>query len=301
MKKHELITAMITPFKESDAYAIDFDATKKIILHLASTGSDCILVAGTSGECPTLSHEEEIELLQFTKKVLKENNASTKVMFGAGSNNTATAVKMSALAQMNGADSILSVCPYYNKPNQEGLKEHFSQIAQACDLPIYLYNVPSRTNISINAETIFYLAENFANIKGLKEASTNFDLITEIRTKLSAQEFSIYSGDDSLTLPMLNIGANGVISVASHLVGTEIKEMMIYFNNYQIAEAQKIHNKLFPLFTALFTEPNPTCIKEALGIMNMCSNKLRAPLVNLSLEQKEDLKKVLQNTIKATI
>lgn len=135
----------------------------------------------------------------------------------------------------------------------------------------------------------------------IKEASTNFDLITEIRTKLSAQDFSIYSGDDSLTLPMLNIGANGVISVASHLVGTEIKEMMIYFNKYQIAEAQKIHNKLFPLFTALFTEPNPTCIKEALGIMNMCSNKLRAPLVNLSLEQKEDLKKVLQNTIKATI
>jgi 4-hydroxy-tetrahydrodipicolinate synthase len=298
MPKLELITAMITPFKKDDEYSIDYDAAKKIIQHLVKTKSDTILIAGTSGESPTLTHEEEIELLQFTKNTLRELNVHTKIMFGAGSNNTLTAVKMTQEAQKHGADSVLLVCPYYNKPNQTGLFEHFSKIAEATTLPIVLYNVPSRTVVSLNAQTIIKLALKYPNIVGLKEASTNFDLITEIRANLKFNEFKIYSGDDSLTLPMLGIGANGVISVAAHFAGEEMREMMDLYTKYDIEAAQKLHTRLFPLFMALFTQPNPTCAKEAMGIIGLCSNKLRLPLVNLSSAEREELKKILLQTTK---
>lgn len=298
MQKLELITAMITPFEKDDEHAIDYEATKKLIKHLVDNSSDTILVAGTSGESPTLSHEEEIELLKFTKKTLTELGANTKIMFGAGSNNTHTAANMAKRGEDNGADSILTVCPYYNRPSQEGMIEHFSAVAKATKLPIVLYNVPSRTNVSINAQSIFTLVESCENIIGIKEASTNFDLLTEIRTKLNASEFKIYSGDDSLTLPMLSIGANGVISVASHLVGEEIREMMDFFTKLELEAAQKLHSRLFPLFMALFTEPNPTCIKEAMGIIGISSNKLRLPLINLSDKKREELKQVLLQTTK---
>ena len=295
MPELELITAMITPFKKEDAYAIDYDATARLIKHLVDNSTDTILIAGTSGESPTLSHEEEIELLQFTRKTLNELGTDTKIMFGAGSNNTFTAAKMAKLAQENGADSILSVCPYYNRPSQAGMIEHFSKVAEACSLPIVLYNVPSRTNVSINTESIMTLVNKYENIVGIKEASTNFDQLTEIRTKLSSKEFKIYSGDDSLTLPMLSIGANGVISVASHLVGNELREMMDSFAKLELEQAQKLHSRLFSLFMALFTEPNPTCIKEAMGIIGISSNTLRLPLVNLSSEKRDELKKILDS------
>ncbi len=301
MQNLELITAMITPFKKEDEYSIDYEATENLIEHLVKTGSNTLLIAGTSGESPTLTHEEEIELLKFTKKTLEKLKLDTKIMFGAGSNNTITASVMAKRAEENGADSILSVVPYYNKPNQEGIFGHFSKVAQATNLPIVLYNVPSRTIVGLNADTIFKLVDAHQNIQALKEASNNFDLITEIRTKLSSDEFKIYSGDDSLTLPMLNIGADGVISVASHLAGEEISEMMSLFVNNNLKAAQKIHSRLFPLFMALFTEPNPTCIKEAMGIIGISSNKLRLPLVNLSKEKREQLKKVLLKTTKAQI
>ncbi len=301
MNKLELITAMITPFKNDDEYAIDYEATKKIIHHLVQTKSDTILVAGTSGESPTLSHDEEIELLKFTKKTITELGSNTKIMFGAGSNNTLMAATMAKQGQENGADSILSVCPYYNRPSQAGMIEHFSKVAQASTLPIIIYNVPSRTNVSIDAQSIFTLVDKFDNIAGIKEASTNFDQITEIRAKLKSNEFKIYSGDDSLTLPMLAIGADGVISVASHLVGEELREMMDLFAKSELKSAQKVHSRLFPLFTALFTQPNPTCIKEALGIIKLSSNKLRLPLINLSLEEREKLKQVLLQTTKVTL
>lgn len=292
---------MITPFKKDDCYAIDYDATKNIIEHLVKTQTDTILVAGTSGESPTLTHDEEIELLKFTKMTLAQLNSSVKIMFGAGSNNTLMAATMAKRAQDNGADSILSVCPYYNRPNQEGIIRHFTEVAKTTLLPIIIYNVPSRTNVSISPESIFKLANEFKNIVGLKEASNNFDQITAIRTKLASNEFKIYSGDDSLTLPMLNIGANGVISVASHLVGEDLREMMDLYAKLELKAAQKIHSRLFPLFSALFTQPNPTCIKEALGIIKLSSNSLRLPLVNLSDKEREELKKVLLQTTKVTL
>ena len=298
MSKYELITAMVTPFKKEDANQIDYDATKKVVEHLVKTGTDTILVAGTSGECPTLSHDEEIQLLKFVKQTLIEISPETKIMFGAGSNNTQTAAMMAKMGEENGADSILTVCPYYNKPNQQGMIEHFSAVASATKLPVILYNVPSRTIVSLTAQSIFTLVERNQNIVALKEASNNFDLITEIRTKLSNKEFKIYSGDDSLTLPMLNIGADGVISVASHLVGEELQEMLAAYEKLDLEKAKKIQNKLFPLFTALFEEPNPTCIKEALGIIGLCSSALRLPLVNLSQEQLLSLQQVLSTTVK---
>lgn len=301
MQKLELITAMITPFKKDDEYQIDFEALERVIEHLVKTKTDTILVAGTSGESPTLTHDEEIKLLGFTKNVLNQLKSDVKIMFGAGSNNTLMAGTMAKKGEDNGADSILSVCPYYNKPNQSGIVEHFSVVAKSVKLPIVLYNVPSRTNISISADSIFKLTSMFDNIAGLKEASTNFDLLTEIRTRLKSNDFKIYSGDDSLTLPMLSIGANGVISVASHIVGDEIREMMDLFANSELESAQNIHSKLFPLFSALFTQPNPTCIKEALGIINLSSNKLRLPLVNLSDDESDELKKVLQLTTKVKL
>lgn len=293
----EIITAMITPFKESDPAQIDYQACERIIKYLINNGSDSIVISGTTGESPTLTHDEEIELLKFSKDILKKENSKAKIIFGAGSNCTETASRMSKLGEMNGADALLIVTPYYNKPNQKGLYEHFSLIAKNTKLPIILYNVPGRTNISLNFDTIINLVKNFPNIYGLKEASTNLDLISKLRTKLNNERFKIFSGDDSLTLPMMIVGADGVISVASHLVGKEMKQMLIEFRSGNIDKAKEIHLKLFPLFEALFTEPNPTCIKEAMNLSGFSSAKLRSPLVNLDPNQKESLKKVLDSIV----
>jgi 4-hydroxy-tetrahydrodipicolinate synthase len=293
-----ILTAMITPFKEDNPSQIDYPATEKLIKHLINNGTDSLVITGTTGESPTLTHEEEIELLKFTREVLKKQNSKCRIIFGAGSNCTQTAIKMSKLGEEHGADALLIVTPYYNKPNQKGLIEHFSLIAKSTKLPIILYNVPGRTNISLQYSSIVTLVETLPNIYGLKEASTNIDLISKLRTRFTNKEFKIYSGDDSLTLSMLAVGADGVISVASHLVGNEMKAMVTEFQKAKLEEAKKIHLKLFPLFEALFTEPNPTCIKEALLILGFSSNRLRAPLVNLDSNQKESLKKVIEATTK---
>jgi 4-hydroxy-tetrahydrodipicolinate synthase len=289
-----IITAMITPFMKGDKQKIDFNAAKKIAKHLINNGSDSIVITGTTGESPTLTHDEEIELLLCLKDLIKQEGSSAKIIFGAGSNCTKTAIKMSQLAEQNGADGLLMVTPYYNKPTQNGLIEHYSQIAQSTKLPIILYNVPSRTNISLSAQSIIHLALKHANIHSLKEASTNIDIISQIRSQLSSERFSIYSGDDSLTLPMMAVGARGVISVASHLVGREMQEMIFEFSRGEIQSALIIHQKLFPLFDNLFTEPNPTCIKYAMSYLGFCSGELREPLVPLSLDKRAGLEELLK-------
>lgn len=291
-----VITAMITPFKEEDKASIDYPALEKVLDKLIEEKSDSIIISGTTGESPTLTHEEEVELLKFTRNYLDKQNSEIKIIFGAGSNSTQTAIQMSKLGEDNGADALLIVAPYYNKPSQQGLKKHFEMIAKETKLPIILYNVPSRTVISLDAETIIELANEYSNIIALKEASNNIDLISKIRLSLKSDRFKIYSGDDSLTLAMLAVGADGVISVASHLVGASMQEMIKSFNNGDIDKAFKIHLELFPLFDSLFIQPNPTCIKEALGIMGLCSAQLREPLVPLSGEQKKTLEKVLNNS-----
>ena len=279
--KTEVITAMVTPFDEN--LKVDFQALEKLVNHLIDNGSDAILVYGTTGESPTLTHDEEWEILKF---VIKVNNGRVKIIAGAGSNCTQTAVMAAKKAEEIGADAILSVVPYYNKPNQNGIYAHFSEIADSVKLPVILYNIPGRTGINMLPKTVAKLAENHSNIVALKQSNGDLDLISETR-QVCPDNFIIFSGDDSLTLPMLSIGANGVISVASHIVGKDVKQMITLFKQGKIKDAMAKHKELFPLFKKLFICPNPVPVKEALSKMGIIRNILRKPLVNMTEEEKE--------------
>ncbi|OGI20695.1 MAG: 4-hydroxy-tetrahydrodipicolinate synthase [Candidatus Melainabacteria bacterium RIFCSPHIGHO2_02_FULL_34_12] len=289
----QVLTAMITPFCRGEVTSplqIDYEGTEKLIDHLIKTGTDTIIVAGTTGESPTLSHEEERELCKFVQKT---TGKKIKIILGAGSNSTATAIESTKEAEKLGVDGVLSVVPYYNKPNQRGLIEHFSQIAKSTSLPIILYNIPGRTGINMEPQTAAELVSKFKNIIGYKDATGNLENTSQV-IQLAPKGFLIYSGDDSLTLPMLSIGAVGVISVASHIVGNEIKDMINSFFTGKIDKAKEIHNKLFPLFKALFKAPNPTCIKAALEIKGICKSDLRLPLVKLTEKELAELKMVIE-------
>ena len=286
----QVITAMVTPFKSD--LKIDFDATEKLVNHLIKNGTDAICVAGTTGESPTLSHEEERELCKFVQKIASKK---VKIILGTGSNSTATAIESTKEAEKLGVDGVLSVVPYYNKPSQAGLLEHFGQIAKCTNLPIILYNIPGRTGINMEPQTAAELATKYKNIIGYKDATGNLENTSQV-IQLAPKGFLIYSGDDSLTLPMLSIGAAGVISVASHIVGNEIKDMINSYFAGKIDLAKEIHNKLFPLFKALFKAPNPTCIKAALEIKGICRADLRLPLVKLNEKQLNELKEIMNTT-----
>ena len=283
----EVITAMITPFKED--LSVDYVALEKLVNHLIENGSDAILVAGTTGETPTLSHDEETEIFEFVKKVV---NGRVKIIMGAGSNSTQTAIESSLKAKRLGADAILTVVPYYNKPSQKGMYQHFSSIAKAVDLPIILYNIPGRTGVNMLPATIAKLAKDFPNIVAVKQSNADLDLISDIKF-LCPADFTVYSGDDSLTLPMMSLGANGVISVASHIVGKEIKEMITAFNTGDNKKALNIHLKLYPIFKKLFMAPNPVPVKEALSRFGMIKNFVRNPLITLDEEEKKELYSVI--------
>ena len=283
----EVITAMITPFKED--LSVDYVALEKLVNHLIENGSDAILVAGTTGETPTLSHDEETEIFEFVKKVV---NGRVKIIMGAGSNSTQTAIESSLKAKCLGADAILTVVPYYNKPSQKGMYQHFSSIAKAVDLPIILYNIPGRTGVNMLPATIAKLAKDFPNIVAVKQSNADLDLISDIKS-LCPADFTVYSGDDSLTLPMMSLGANGVISVASHIVGKEIKEMITAFNTGDNKKALNIHLKLYPIFKKLFMAPNPVPVKEALSRFGMIKNFVRNPLITLDEEEKKELYSVI--------
>ncbi|EKE02368.1 MAG: dihydrodipicolinate synthase [uncultured bacterium] len=291
----EVVTAMATPFNER--LEVDYVAAEKLAQHLVSNGSDAILVAGTTGESPTLTHEEELNLLTVVKEAV---GSKAKIVMGAGSNSTATAVEMSKKVQAAGADAILSVVPYYNKPSQRGLLEHFGQIAKATDLPIILYNIPGRTGINMLPETIATLAKQHSNIFAVKQSNPDLDLVTEI-VSCSPDDFVVYSGDDSLTLPMLSLGAHGVVSVASHLIGSDIKEMIQKFKSGDVKGAQSLHHKCFPLFKALFTAPNPTPLKTSLQEWGVIEDHVRPPLVTLTSDEKDKLFKVLSSYQKAKV
>ena len=285
----EVITAMVTPMEESGA--IDYDRVESLAKHLINSGSDALLVAGTTGESPCLTNEEEIELVNSVKRAV-ENKA--KIILGAGSNSTASAIEYSKFAQKEEVDAILSVVPYYNKPNQRGMVEHFSAIAESTDLPIILYNIPSRTGVNMLPETVAYLANKYKNIVGLKQSFADMDKITEIKM-LCPEDFILYSGDDSLTLPMLSIGAHGVISVASHLFGKEIKSMIRNFKSGELIAAQNMHKKLYPVFKQLFTAPNPIPVKAALAHENLINEYVRSPLTILSEDEKIKLYSIIDS------
>ena len=279
----EVITAMVTPFNEKRE--VEYEKVESLASHLVENGSDAVLVTGTTGESPTLSFDEEIEIMSSAKRAV---NSRGKVIMGTGSNSTETAVMMAKRAEREGADAILSVVPYYNKPSQSGLIEHFSAVAEAVELPIILYNIPSRTGINMQPETVKTLAKKYQNIVALKQSCADMDAVTELRTVCPA-DFAIYSGDDSLTLPMLSLGAHGVISVASHLFGKEIKSMVRNFKTGDITTAKNMHIKLFPIFKKLFMVSNPVPVKAALASKGLIEEYVRRPLVELTKAEKAEL------------
>ncbi|MBQ9150604.1 4-hydroxy-tetrahydrodipicolinate synthase [bacterium] len=279
----ELITAMVTPMDKDRA--VDYESVEKVTRHLIEQKTDAIVVAGTTGESPTLTHEEEYEVLHCVKATV---SGECKVIMGAGSNCTETAIRSSKKAQELGADAILSVVPYYNKPSQQGLIEHFGSIAKSIDIPIILYNIPGRTGIDMAPATIAFLAKEYSNIVAVKQSNGNLDLISEIKMQCP-DDFAIYSGDDSLTLPMLSIGAHGVVSVASHVAGAEIKSMIRNFKTGDILAASNMHKCLYPLFKKIFMAPNPTPIKALLSKLNIIQNFVRRPLMELDEVERLEL------------
>lgn len=279
----EVITAMVTPFNAKRE--VDYEKVETLAYQLANTGSDAVLVTGTTGESPTLTQDEEIEILCSAKRAVGNK---AKVIMGTGSNSTETAVLMAKKAEKEGADGILTVVPYYNKPSQSGLIEHFSAIAEAVELPIILYNIPSRTGINMSVETVKTLARKYQNIVALKQSFGDMDMVTELKINCP-NDFAVYSGDDSLTLPMLSLGAHGVISVASHIFGNEIKSMIRNFKTGDAMTAKNMHQKLYPIFKKLFMAPNPVPVKAALAYRGLIEDYVRRPLVELTKAEKAEL------------
>ena len=279
----EVITAMVTPYNKKRE--IDYNKAEELARYLISHGSDALLVAGTTGEGPTLTHEEEFELLSTIKRAVANK---AKVIMNAGSNSTETAVMSAKWAQKEGVDAILSVVPYYNKPSQKGMIEHFSAVAESVDLPVIIYNIPGRTGVNMLPETVATLAEKYENIVAIKQSYADMDMVTEMKI-CCPENFSVYSGDDSLTLPMMSLGARGVISVASHIFGSEVKSMIRNYKTGEFLAAVNMHKKLYPVFRKLFMAPNPVPVKAALAHKGIMEDFVRRPLVELTQIEKKDL------------
>ncbi len=279
---------MVTPFSESGG--VDYAMAEKLASHLVNNGSDALVICGTTGESPTLSWVEEHDLFRAVQNAV---GTKAKIIGGTGSNSTSEAIAATKKAEALGLDGSLQVVPYYNKPPQEGLYQHYRAIAEACpDIPLMLYNVPGRTSCNLAPETVIRLAE-IENIVAIKEASGNLDQAAEIRCHLD-NSFEIYSGDDSLTLPLMSIGAQGVVSVASHLVGKQIQSMIQAFTSGQTQEAIAIHLKLFPLFKTLFCTTNPIPVKTALILQGWNLGSFRHPLCPLPPHLTKQLTQIMQ-------
>ncbi len=285
----KVITAMVTPFDQEGK--VNYDMAEKLAVHLIDNGSDGLLVCGTTGESPTLSWSEKCQLFKVVKKAVGNN---AKVLAGTGGNSTQKAIEMTQEVAKMGLDGSLQVVPYYNKPPQEGLYEHFKKIAETVgDFPIMLYNIPGRTGTNMSPETTAKLAE-INNIVSIKEASGNLEQACKIR-RMTDSSFLIYAGDDFLTLPLLTVGGVGVVSVASHLVGQQMQEMITAYNNQQGSQATEINVKLFPLFKVLFCTTNPIPIKAALNLQGWDMGGVRLPLVKISETLKQEVKLVLES------
>lgn len=289
-----VLTAMATPFDESGG--VDYGQATVLAKHLIANGSDGIVVAGTTGESPTLSDEEKIRLFRTVKEAVGGRAA---VVAGSGTNDTKHSIHLTKEAQRAGADGILLVNPYYNRPSQDGLYAHFRTVAESTSLPCMLYNIPSRTGVNCLPETIAKLSE-IPNITAVKEASGNLDQASEIRRRTKAV-FRIYSGDDSLTLPTLSVGGSGVVSVAAHLVGREISEMVKTYERGDVGKALSIHIRLFPLFKVLFITTNPVPLKAALNLSGVNVGKPRLPLVEATAKEKEQIQSVLKELALAAV
>lgn len=289
MDMPQLITAMITPF--DDNLQVNYAKAAEIAEHLVKNGTQGIVVAGTTGESPVLSDEEKLRLFAAVKAQVGDR---VSVWAGTGSNDTQHSIELSREAEKLGVDGVLLVGPYYNKPSQEGLYQHFKAIAEAISISVMIYNIPSRTSSNILPETVARLAE-IDNITAIKESSGDMNQASQLARLLPAG-MKIYSGDDSLTLPMMALGAYGVVSVASHLVGKDIQRMMVAFNNGDTREATRIHLALFPIFKGLFITTNPVPLKEAMNILGMEVGGLRLPLTRASQQERELIRNMLIST-----
>lgn len=281
-------TAIVTPFKDGK---LDEPSLERLIKSQVKGGVDGIVPVGTTGESPTLSFEEHIHVIARSVEMAK---GKVKVMAGTGGNSTDEAVYLTKAAEEAGADGSLQVAPYYNKPTQEGLYQHFRAIAKTTKLPIVLYSIPGRCGIEIAIDTVARLAKECKNIVGIKEAGGVPDRVSQLRAALG-KAFVILSGDDSLTLPFMSVGADGVVSVASNVVPKEVSQMVKLFAKGDARGALKIHAKLFPLFRNLFIETNPVPVKAALAMKGMIEEEYRLPLVKMEAKNREVLKKTLES------
>lgn len=285
----DVITAMVTPFDQNNN--VDYQQAEKLAAHLANNGTDTILISGTTGESPTLTGDEVKQLISTVKSTV---GAKVKIMVGPGTNNTEKSLLLSKEAVKNGADALLLVVPYYNKPSQEGIMAHFNYLASNLDIPIIIYNILSRTGVNMLPKTITDTARKHKNIIAVKQSNPDMDQITEI-VDSAPEGFIVYSGDDSLTLPMLSLGAYGVISVASHLIGSKIKEMITSYKSGNVKEALNIHRACYPIFKKIFIAPNPTPVKYALKELNILKNdNVRLPLVPINQDQQKVIKEMLK-------
>ncbi len=279
-------TALVTPFRNGE---VDEEALEALVEFQIQQGINGLVPCGTTGESPTLSEEEDRLVIEAVVRVAA---GRVPVVAGTGSNSTDTAIKYTRMAEEAGADGSLQVAPYYNKPTQEGLYRHFATIAESTSLPLILYNIPGRTSVEIGAATLARLAE-VPNIVGVKESTLSMNMASDIR-HLSGEEFVILSGDDPMTLPVMALGGNGVISVASNVAPGAVSEMVAALNSGDFLRGRELHYRLLPLFRALFLETNPIPVKAAASLLGLCSDEVRLPLVPMSGENLRTLQQVME-------
>ncbi len=284
-----LITAMVTPFREED-HALDVDGAQRLASHLLDTGSDAIVVAGSTGESPTLSYKEKAELFRSVGEVVRGRG---KLICGTGTYSTAETLELTQAAEDAGADGLLVVTPYYNKPPQRGLIAHFERVADATELPIIVYNIPGRTATRIEHDTLLELATR-PNIVAVKDSTGDFQGVSRLMAE-APPDFEVYSGDDWATFGYVCLGAVGIVSVASHLVGPQSRQMLELIQTGDVPAARKIHEDLSPLFNALFITSNPIPLKAALGMIGLPAGVPRLPLVPATAEERARVRKALED------
>lgn len=281
------ITALVTPFSRGN---VDVKGLSKLVKSQIRAGVTGLVPVGTTGESPTLSHDEHLEVVQT---VISAAGGKVPVIAGTGSNSTREAEALTARAHEAGADAMLVVAPYYNKPSQRGLLNHFSRLAESTDRPIVLYSIPGRCGIEIGVDTVAQLRAKYPHVCYIKEAGGTVDRVDQLKTAMG-DDIVVLSGDDSLTLPFMSVGAEGVISVASNFVPRDVAKMVRAAANNNYTQARKLHRRLFPLFKALFVEPNPVPVKWAMHQAEMISSPdVRAPLCSLSAVGKRAVKSAL--------
>jgi 4-hydroxy-tetrahydrodipicolinate synthase len=283
-----VVTAMVTPFRQD--HSLDLDGAQTLTRHLLDHGTDSIVVAGSTGESPTLSHREKLDLF---RAVVEAAGGAGKVVCGTGTYNTAETIELSREAQGLGADGLLVVTPYYSKPPQRGLLEHFTQVANAVELPVIAYNIPGRTGIRIEHDTLLQMAE-VPNIVAVKDSTGDFQAISRLISEAPA-DFEVYSGDDWATFGYLCLGAVGVVSVAAHVVGDRIHHLTDLVLSGDIPAARKVHEELSPLFNALFITTNPIPVKTALDVLGLPAGPPRLPLVPATKDERTRIEKALSD------